>query len=50
MEELQLLNENLTISSSKIISADNGYIIIGNYSLRIESQGSIQTLNGYDIW
>lgn len=38
------------MGSSKKISVDNAYIIIGNYSLRLGSQGIIPAQNGYDIW
>ena len=40
----------LTMGSNKSISVDNGYIIVGGYSLRLGSSGSIPTENGYGIW
>jgi len=44
------LNGNLTMGSGKRINADNGYIVIGGYSLRLGGQGTIPTQSGYGIW
>jgi len=44
------LNGNLTMGSSKRINVDNGYIVVGGYSLRLGGEGSIPTQTGYGIW
>ncbi|MBO7615066.1 MAG: S-layer family protein [Bacilli bacterium] len=42
--------EALTMSSNKRISVSNGYLVIGDYSLRLGGSGAIPTQNGYGIW
>ncbi len=44
------LNNNLTMGSSKQIQVNNGYIVIGGYSLRLGGTGTIPTQTGYGIW
>lgn len=38
------------MGSSKKIIVNNGYTIIGNNSLKLESQGNIPKQNVYGIW
>lgn len=43
-------NGTLTMGYEKKLSVNNGYLVIGSYSLRLGSEGSIPTQNGYGIW
>ena len=43
-------NGTLSMGSSKKITVNNGYIVIGGYSLVLGGRTSIPTTNGYGIW
>ena len=43
-------NSSLDMANNQRINVNNGYIVIGGYSLRLGSDGSIPTTYGYGIW
>lgn len=43
-------NGTLQMGNNQRINVNNGYVVIGSYSLRLGSSGSIPTTYGYGIW